>query len=142
MSAENVNHPYHYTQGGIECIEAIRASMPPEGFQDYCKGNVLKYIWRWRDKGGAEDLEKAKVYLQWAIDSAEGKEPAKGAWSMIDFGELVDRMSMMLAMWFRVSVSGDQEEANKNDQFNQALDSALDALEMVRKKHNDCKTSN
>lgn len=73
MSAENVNHPSHYTQGGIECIEAIRASMPPEGFQDYCKGNVLKYIWRWRDKGGAEDLEKAKVYLQWAIDSAEGK---------------------------------------------------------------------
>lgn len=73
MSTENVNHPSHYTQGGIECIEAIRASMPPEGFQDYCKGNVLKYIWRWRDKGGAEDLEKAKVYLQWAIDSAEGK---------------------------------------------------------------------
>ena len=73
MSAENVNHPSHYTQGGIECIEAIRASMQPEGFQDYCKGNVLKYIWRWRDKGGAEDLEKAKVYLQWAIDSAEGK---------------------------------------------------------------------
>ena len=77
MSTENVNHPSHYTQGGIECIEAIRASMKPAGFQDYCKGNVLKYIWRWRDKGGAEDLEKAKVYLQWMIESAEGKEPDK-----------------------------------------------------------------
>ena len=73
MSAENVNHPSHYTQGGIECIEAIRASMKPEGFQDYCKGNVLKYVWRWRDKGGVEDLEKAKVYLTWMIESA--KEP-------------------------------------------------------------------
>ena len=67
----NVNHPSHYTQGGIECIAAIKASMPAEGFQDYCKGNVLKYIWRWRDKGGAEDLEKAQVYLQWMIDSAK-----------------------------------------------------------------------
>lgn len=71
MSIDNVEHPSHYTQGGIECIEAIRASMTPEGFQDYCKGNCLKYIWRWRDKGGVEDLEKAKVYLQWMIDSAK-----------------------------------------------------------------------
>ena len=69
-----VNHPTHYTQGGIECIEAIRASMPPSGFQDYCKGNVLKYIWRWRDKGGVEDLAKAQVYLTWLIDSAEGEK--------------------------------------------------------------------
>lgn len=66
-----VNHPNHYCQGGIECIEAIRASMSPEGFQDYCKGNVMKYIWRWRDKAGVEDLKKARVYLNWAIESAE-----------------------------------------------------------------------
>lgn len=74
MSAENVNHPSHYTQGGIECIAAIKASMTPEGFQDYCKGNVLKYVWRWRDKGGSEDLEKAKVYLEWMIESAKESE--------------------------------------------------------------------
>lgn len=74
MSAENVNHPSHYTQGGIECIAAIKASMPPDGFQDYCKGNVLKYIWRWRGKGGVEDLEKAKVYLEWMIESAKESE--------------------------------------------------------------------
>ena len=43
---DNVHHPSHYTQGGIECIKAIEASMDSEGFQDYCKGNVLKYIWR------------------------------------------------------------------------------------------------
>ena len=67
----NVNHPNHYCQGGIECIKAIEASMPPEGFQDYCKGNVLKYIWRWRDKAGVEDLKKARVYLNWMIESAE-----------------------------------------------------------------------
>ena len=68
---DNVNHPSHYTQGGIECISAIKASMPPDGFQDYCKGNVLKYLWRWRDKTGVEDLKKASVYLNWMIESAE-----------------------------------------------------------------------
>ena len=68
---DKVNHPSHYINGGIECIEAIKASMPRDGFQDYCKGNVLKYIWRWRQKGGVEDLEKARVYLSWLIDSAK-----------------------------------------------------------------------
>ena len=69
-----VQHPSHYTQGGIECIEAIRASMTADGFCDYCKGNIIKYIWRWRDKGGVEDLRKASVYLNWLINAAEGKE--------------------------------------------------------------------
>lgn len=68
---EHVNHPHHYTQGGIECIKCIEASMKPEGFQDYCKGNVIKYIHRWREKGGLEDLKKAAVYLNWMIESAE-----------------------------------------------------------------------
>ena len=68
---DNVNHPSHYTQGGIECIKAIEASMSPEGFQDYCKGNVLKYIWRFREKNGLEDLKKAQAYLGWLIESVE-----------------------------------------------------------------------
>ena len=68
-----VQHPSHYTHGGIECIEAIRASMTADGFADYCKGNIIKYIWRWRDKGGVEDLRKASVYLDWLINAAEGK---------------------------------------------------------------------
>ena len=69
-----VQHPSHYTQGGIECIEAIKASMTADGFCDYCKGNILKYIWRWRDKGGVEDLKKARVYLDWLINAADVKE--------------------------------------------------------------------
>ena len=69
-----VQHPSHYTQGGVECIDAIRASMTADGFCDYCKGNIIKYIWRWRDKGGVEDLRKASVYLDWLINAAEGKE--------------------------------------------------------------------
>lgn len=69
-----VNHPNHYTQGGIECIKAIEASMPPDGFQDYCKGNVLKYVWRFRQKNGLEDLKKARVYLNWMIESVEKEQ--------------------------------------------------------------------
>ena len=69
-----VQHPSHYTHGGIECIEAIRASMTADGFCDYCKGNIIKYIWRWRSKGGVEDLKKARVYLDWLIQSADTDE--------------------------------------------------------------------
>lgn len=68
---DNVNHPSHYTQGDIECIDAIRASMCPAGFGDYCKGNVIKYLFRWEHKGGLTDLKKAQVYLNWLIETAE-----------------------------------------------------------------------
>jgi hypothetical protein len=62
-----VNHPSHYTQGGIECIEAIQAALTPEEFKGYCKGNVLKYVWREQHKGGKESLRKANWYMQWLI---------------------------------------------------------------------------
>jgi len=64
-----VKSPNHYTSGDIECIDAIRASMSKEGFSDYCKGNVMKYIWRYRSKNGTQDLEKAQVYLTWFIEN-------------------------------------------------------------------------
>jgi len=59
-----VNHPPHYTQGGIECIEAIQAALTPEEFRGYCKGNALKYTWRERSKGQDESLKKAIWYLE------------------------------------------------------------------------------
>ncbi len=67
-----VNKPSHYNSGGVECIEAIEASMEPEAFQGYLKGNTLKYIWRMSYKGKAlEDTKKAQWYLQKLIDSIE-----------------------------------------------------------------------
>lgn len=71
---DTVNHPSHYTQGGIECIDAMRACMTEDGFRDYCKGNILKYIWRYRDKNGVEDLKKAQWYLNKLISTFEGGE--------------------------------------------------------------------
>ena len=67
-----VNHPNHYTFGGIECIDAIRAvTSGLNGFEAYCTGTVLKYLWRWKHKNGLEDLEKAEVYLRWLIEEVE-----------------------------------------------------------------------
>lgn len=59
-----VNHPSHYTQGDIECIDAIKASMTPEAFTGYLKGNCIKYLWRTGLKNDAvEDIRKAGWYL-------------------------------------------------------------------------------
>lgn len=60
---DNVNHPSHYTQGDIECIDAIKASMSHEAYCGYLKGNVQKYMWRYEHKGGVESLKKAQWYL-------------------------------------------------------------------------------
>ena len=65
---DNVQHPTHYTTGGIECIQAIKASMSPEEYQGYLKGNALKYLWRFRHKNGVEDLRKMQVYINWLIE--------------------------------------------------------------------------
>jgi hypothetical protein len=66
LTVDNVNHPAHYNQGGIECIEAIKAALG-DGFPDYLRGNVIKYLWRYDLKGGVEDLKKAAWYLDRAI---------------------------------------------------------------------------
>ena len=58
-----VNHPSHYKQGAVECIDAIKAAVGGDGFQSYCTGNVIKYLWRWQHKNGIEDLRKAQWYL-------------------------------------------------------------------------------
>lgn len=62
--ADPVEHPSHYTTGDIECIEAIKASLDTAEFLGYCQGNAIKYLWRWRYKGGSEDLRKARWYVE------------------------------------------------------------------------------
>lgn len=67
--ADMVNYPPHYRQGEIECIEAIKAALTPEEFRGYCKGANLKYTWREARKGGAEDLQKARWYLDKLLEA-------------------------------------------------------------------------
>jgi hypothetical protein len=68
---DNVNHPMHYTQGSIECIDAMEAALGKEGLRAYCKGACLKYLWRTDFKNGVEDLKKCAWYLQKLIEISE-----------------------------------------------------------------------
>ena len=67
VSGDQINHPAHYNQHGIECIDAIE--MLELGFH---LGNVLKYLWRWKDKDGLTALKKARWYLDRYISLMEG----------------------------------------------------------------------
>ena len=63
---DNVNHPAHYTSGcGFECIEMMEMVFGKEAVHDFCTLNAFKYLWRYRQKGGADDIGKAKWYLEY-----------------------------------------------------------------------------
>lgn len=63
LQEDVVNHPSHYTDGGIECIDALEAQLTTEEYRGYLKGNIAKYVWRERHKGKTESLKKAQFYL-------------------------------------------------------------------------------
>ncbi len=76
-----VNHPKHYTSSeavcsrcgtGIECIDITR-------HMSFNIGNAVKYLWRFQDKNGLEDLKKARFYLDDEIKQMESKTEAKGS---------------------------------------------------------------
>lgn len=70
--ADLVNSPPHYqSTSGIECIEAIKAQMSDEEYRGYLRGNVVKYLWRYQQKGGKQSLEKARWYLDELIGETE-----------------------------------------------------------------------
>ena len=56
-----VNSPPHYTAGGIETIDYIKAKLSPEGYRGYLQGNLLKYASR-IGKKGSDDAGKAAWY--------------------------------------------------------------------------------
>lgn len=69
---DKVNHPAHYTGGKVECIDAIEAATKDlTGFEGLCTGNAIKYLWRWKHKNGAEDLRKAKWYIDRLLKAIE-----------------------------------------------------------------------
>ena len=70
-----VHNPTHYNQHGIECIDAIQASMTVDEFKGMLKGNVLKYLWRYayKDKP-VQDLEKAGWYLARLVQKVKADE--------------------------------------------------------------------
>lgn len=67
---DNVNHPTHYTAGGIETIEVMKAKLTSDEYKGFLKGNVIKYMLRAGKKGNAkEDYQKAQWYLTRLIEA-------------------------------------------------------------------------
>ncbi len=63
--SDPVDHPSHYSQGPIECIEAIQSALGLEGFKDFLRGQVIRYIWRGPHKENyMEDIKKARWYIE------------------------------------------------------------------------------
>ena len=74
-NADMVNHPSHYTQGGIECIDALKAAtVSKTGIDAVCTANAIKYLWRYEEKNGIEDVKKARWYIDRLIKELEEKE--------------------------------------------------------------------
>lgn len=75
MNDNMVNHPPHYNSGKNECIEAIEsATMGKNGFEAYLVGNIIKYLFRYNQKNGIQDLQKAKWYVDKLIEFVENNE--------------------------------------------------------------------
>ena len=78
-----VDHPSHYTSGGIECIDAMKAMLAgyeqamiaTKFYWHFLSGQVLKYLWRWPLKERPlQDLKKARWYLDRLIDDVEKQD--------------------------------------------------------------------
>ena len=74
MADDFVNHPPHYKQGDIECIDAIKAALG-DGYKYYLQGSIIKYIWRFEHKENAvQDLQKSSWYLDKLIADMQNGE--------------------------------------------------------------------
>jgi hypothetical protein len=63
-----VNSPSHYTNGAIECIDAMKSMLSIEEYVGFLRGNVFKYQWRYKNKNGVEDLRKSQWYMNKLIE--------------------------------------------------------------------------
>lgn len=73
-----VNHPKHYNKGAVECIDAIESAVSDlTGLESVCTGAAIKYLWRWKQKGGIESLRKAVWYINRLIQILENQPDEK-----------------------------------------------------------------
>ncbi|WP_236273078.1 DUF3310 domain-containing protein [Escherichia coli] len=68
---DKVNQPNHYANFSIECIDAMQAMLSRDEFIGYLRGNIFKYLWRYKLKNGVECLKKAQWYQNKLIEVEE-----------------------------------------------------------------------
>lgn len=72
FNSDMVDHPSHYNQGSIECIDCIKsATVGKVGIEAFCVGNAIKYLFRYEEKNGVEDVKKARWYIDRLIKELE-----------------------------------------------------------------------
>lgn len=64
----------HYKAKDIQPWDAMSAWMTPEQFEGYLRGNVIKYLARYPEKGGSLDLLKARHYLERLLEAVDANE--------------------------------------------------------------------
>lgn len=90
--SDMVQHPQHYNQDGIECIDAIKAAtVGKTGIEAFCVGNAIKYLFRYENKNGLEDVKKAQWYINRLIQELEEKKENNDLHNLdIDTGDCLD----------------------------------------------------
>ena len=69
---DNVNNPRHYAGStSLECIECMRVTFGAKAVYDFCLCNAFKYLWRYKNKNGEEDIKKARWYLDYVQHDIE-----------------------------------------------------------------------
>lgn len=89
-------NPDHYKNStSLECIEAMEIVLGDLGVTYFCVGNAWKYIWRWKNKNGVEDLKKAKWYIEKSWELNDGVVMPGG------IGLLFTRMDDYVDKWIK-----------------------------------------
>lgn len=73
-NTDNVNHPSHYENGKVECIDAMIETQGAGAVQSFCICNAFKYIWRHKNKNHLEDVKKAIWYLNKFVELEEKRQ--------------------------------------------------------------------
>lgn len=110
MTFDNVERPKHYADKEFEVIDYIKDTLTADGFEGYCIGNVIKYVSRYRKKGGLEDLQMALYYLSEADKTLRDSD-------MMDFEKFYkdfynEELDLDSDKFNVVNVSGDDRDMN------------------------------
>ena len=71
---EMVNHPKHYNMGKYECLDVVKELIKDmKGIEATLFFNAFKYLWRYKQKNGLQDLKKCEFYLKELISLNENK---------------------------------------------------------------------
>ena len=106
---DNINPDHYKSSTSLECIEAMELVFGKSVVIDFCVCNAWKYIWRWKNKNGVEDLKKANWYVLRACESIyESSFPEKC--------ELSEKYSAILSrMREYIEANNALQEENDND---------------------------